>query len=186
MILRESGGQVAEARSGQSGLPISEAAFAEAVEPHLRRLVSTATSILRCEHHAWDAIQETLLALWQEPELPHNLPAWLLRTVTYRSLQLQRSCTRRRQREAVVACCRPECRCGEDPSSVLARREVRSLFDDACASLPAELREVLVLREVEQLDYKAIALRMDIPMGTVRSRLSRCRIALREFLAQSS
>jgi RNA polymerase sigma-70 factor (ECF subfamily) len=145
-------------------------------------MLATATAILRCEHHAWDAVQETLLALWQEPQLPPNLRAWLLRTVSYRSLQLQRCCNRRRRREAAVACCRAECNCREDPASVLNRRELRSLFEDACAYLPQDLREVFVLREVEQLDYQAIARRMHIPVGTVRSRLSRCRAVLREVL----
>jgi RNA polymerase sigma-70 factor (ECF subfamily) len=145
-------------------------------------MLSTATGILRCEHHAWDAVQETLLALWQEPRLPPNLRAWLLRTVSYRSLQLQRRCRRRLQREAAVACCRAECTCWEDPASVLNRREFKLLFEKACASLPQDLREVFVLREVDQMDYKAIARRMRIPVGTVRSRLSRCRAALRELL----
>ena len=47
--------------------------------------------------------------------------------------------------------------------------------------LPAEYREVLLLREVEDLAYKEIATVTDVPIGTVMSRLSRARLALRKL-----
>jgi RNA polymerase sigma-70 factor (ECF subfamily) len=166
-------------RALSSGLGLSAEEFASLIEPHLPALVSRARSVLHCEHHAWDAVQETLLALWRESALPPHLRPWLLRTVTYRSLQLRRCCARRRHREE--AACRPE-QGGEDPARILDRRELLALFETACARLPDDLREVIVLREVEQLDYQAIARRMRIPVGTVRSRLSRSRTALRGLL----
>ena len=48
------------------------------------------------------------------------------------------------------------------------------------ASLPAEHREVLILREIEELDYREIAAVAQIPIGTVMSRLARARAALKE------
>jgi RNA polymerase sigma-70 factor (ECF subfamily) len=48
------------------------------------------------------------------------------------------------------------------------------------AQLPAEYREVLILREIEDLSYKEIAVVTDVPAGTVMSRLSRARLALRK------
>ena len=48
------------------------------------------------------------------------------------------------------------------------------------AQLPAEYREVLILREIEELSYKEIADVTGVPAGTVMSRLSRARLALRK------
>src|SRR5438105_11971701 len=121
-----------------AGLPLSEQDFGHVVEPHVPAMLSAARSILGCEHHAWDAVQETLLSLWRQPELPANVRAWLLRAVHNRSLQLRRCCTRRRRRELRVACCRSECTCREDPAQVLGNRELGSLFAQACARLPEE------------------------------------------------
>jgi RNA polymerase sigma-70 factor (ECF subfamily) len=188
MIACEAGNLTAERTAGAAFLPgwsLSETDFARVIEPHLESLRSAALAILHCEHHAWDAVQETLLALWRESELPPNLRAWLLRTVTYRSLQLRRCCARRRQREAAAAVFRGECSCGEDPARILDRQELSTLFEAACARLPEDLREVLLLRVIEKLDYEAIARRMAIPVGTVRSRLNRSRSALRTILAQT-
>ena len=52
-------------------------------------------------------------------------------------------------------------------------------LNNLMAQLPAEYREVLVLREIEDLSYKEIAAVTAIPAGTVMSRLSRARLALR-------
>ena len=62
----------------------------------------------------------------------------------------------------------------------LVRRDV---LDRALAALPDTLREVLVLRDVEGLEYRAIAQILDIPVGTVMSRLFRARQRLRPMLA---
>jgi RNA polymerase sigma-70 factor, ECF subfamily len=164
-------------------LPLSEEEFAAAIEPHLRVMHAAASNILHCEHHAWDAVQETLLSLWCEQELPANMRAWLLRAVTYRSLQLRRSCKRRRERETKVACCRCECSCAGDPTRVLAEGELRRIFHDACGRLPKALREVFVMRAIDRLDYESIARRLQIPVGTVRSRLNRARQTLQEIFA---
>ncbi len=50
------------------------------------------------------------------------------------------------------------------------------------AQLPDRFREVFLLREVEQLDYEAIAETLRVPVGTVRSRLARSRAALQKRL----
>jgi RNA polymerase sigma-70 factor (ECF subfamily) len=53
---------------------------------------------------------------------------------------------------------------------------------DALAELPVAFREVLVLRELEELSYREIASVIDAPIGTVMSRLARARLQLREIL----
>jgi RNA polymerase sigma-70 factor (ECF subfamily) len=70
-----------------------------------------------------------------------------------------------------------------DPEATLAQRQDLAALDDALNALPVAWRECLILREVEALSYKKMAAIMDVPIGTVMSRLSRARQALqREVL----
>ena len=69
-----------------------------------------------------------------------------------------------------------------NPEASLLQRERAGLLRQALAELPAELREVLVLRELEQLSYTEIAGIAKIPMGTVMSRLNRARKRLQQVL----
>jgi RNA polymerase sigma-70 factor (ECF subfamily) len=69
-----------------------------------------------------------------------------------------------------------------DPEASLLQQERAGLLRQALTELPAELREVLILRELEQLSYTEIASIAKIPMGTVMSRLNRGRKRLQEVL----
>jgi RNA polymerase sigma factor (sigma-70 family) len=69
-----------------------------------------------------------------------------------------------------------------DPETSLLQQERAGWLRQALAKLPSELREVLVLRELEELSYKEIASIANIPMGTVMSRLSRGRERLQRVL----
>ena len=62
-----------------------------------------------------------------------------------------------------------------NPETILLKGEARRLLNEALESLPLEFREVLVLRELEDLSYKEIANVTGIPIGTVMSRLARGR-----------
>ena len=64
------------------------------------------------------------------------------------------------------------------PEAMLAQRQDLAALDDALDALPVAWRECLILREVEALSYKDMARIMDVPIGTVMSRLSRARQAL--------
>ena len=71
-----------------------------------------------------------------------------------------------------------------NPEAILARDDDRGLVNRALEMLPVEFREVLVLRELEELSYKEISNVAGIPMGTVMSRLARARRLLGECLNQ--
>jgi RNA polymerase sigma factor (sigma-70 family) len=69
-----------------------------------------------------------------------------------------------------------------DPEKLVLRAEDQELVRRTVEHLPLELREVLVLRELEGLSYKEIAVIAGIPMGTVMSRLARARERLHQRL----
>lgn len=72
--------------------------------------------------------------------------------------------------------------CDADPEQLALCADERSRVDAAIALLPLEFREVVVLRELEDLSYKEIAAVLAIPMGTVMSRLARGRRLLAQAL----
>src|SRR6202043_1062906 len=72
-----------------------------------------------------------------------------------------------------------------DPEAQLIQRQTVEQVRRALETLPADFREVLVLRELEGLSYKEIAVVVGIPLGTVMSRLARARERLAGVLATS-
>jgi RNA polymerase sigma-70 factor (ECF subfamily) len=68
----------------------------------------------------------------------------------------------------------------ETPESILLQRSDWQMLQTALENLPVAYREVLLLCEVEEMSYQEIAATLAIPMGTVMSRLSRARAALRD------
>ena len=75
----------------------------------------------------------------------------------------------------------PDPASGEEPvDAALARRQV---IDRALAALPEELRVAVTLRDLQGLEYKEIAAALDVPIGTVESRIFRARQKLKPLLA---
>jgi len=72
------------------------------------------------------------------------------------------------------------------PESILIEQANREIVQQALADLPVPFREILLLCEVEEMSYQEISETLAIPMGTVMSRLSRARKALRNLLAKNA
>jgi len=70
----------------------------------------------------------------------------------------------------------------DDPETSLVRRETQEQLGRAVDALPLPFREVIVMREIQQLSYKEIAAVTGVPVGTVMSRLSRARGRLQRVL----
>lgn len=72
----------------------------------------------------------------------------------------------------------------ESPENAMLQRDLADEVNRAVAALPSEFREVIVLRELQDLSYKEIAAVIDVPIGTVMSRLSRARRLLMDALPE--
>ena len=71
---------------------------------------------------------------------------------------------------------------GETPEALLASKQIAAAVNSAVQALSEELRQAIVLREIEGLSYEEIAELMNCPIGTVRSRIFRAREAIAERL----
>jgi RNA polymerase sigma-70 factor (ECF subfamily) len=143
-------------------------------------MLRAAGRVLGCGHLAADAVQDTLVLLWQT-EVPHGeLRGWLMRAVVHRSLHLRRTLLRRTRHEVAAGCCAVAC---DNPLHHAYAQELGEHVQAALARLPATQRRAFVLRELDGLDYEDIARALAVPVGTVRSRLHRARAALQDRLS---
>lgn len=156
----------------------------DAARAHVPRLLAVARKILGSDDLAWDAVQESLILLWHETHAPADLVGWLVRTVVHRSLHHARSQRRRRRHEERGALDPFSPRGSEDPQRSAELIELAELIERSLERLPERFAAVLRLRELEGLEYDEIASRIDVPVGTVRSRLHRGRALLKAQLAE--
>jgi len=158
--------------------------------PHLRAAYDLARWLARDEHEAEDLVQEAFLRAIKyfesAPEVA-NPRAWLLKIVRNAFY------TARAQRKPPAAPFDELVHAGKQaggdasgPEAAALRSADRELVHAALAELPVEFRETIVLRELEGLAYREIALVLEIPIGTVMSRLARARKALAENIAKRS
>ena len=159
--------------------------FTEATRPLLKHLTVIARRILADEDLARDAVQEAMVSLWLEREMPRNVRAWLTRTVVHRSLHLARCRSRRRRHEDQARFDHAEESDRDNPARSLEGQELRRILEEALDQIGPDHRQVLVLSAVERMDYRSIATTLQVPVGTVRSRLSRSRRAFRDALIRT-
>ena len=161
--------------------------FAASVLPHLDAAYNLARWLVRDGHDAEDVVQDAMLrALRHFDGLRGVDPRpWLLAIVRNAAWAWLRA---RRPGElvelnddeldAALSLGGPDL----NPESLAIRRTERREMDAAITALPIAFRETLILRELEELSYREIAQVLDVPMGTVMSRLSRARTLLAQAL----
>jgi RNA polymerase sigma-70 factor (ECF subfamily) len=159
--------------------------FEVLVLPHLDAAYRFARWLSRSPGDADDVVQEAVLRAFRgfDALRGSDVKAWLLTIV--RNCHL--TALQQQQRRAFVPL--PEEHDAEDghaliattpdPESASMRRDERRTLDRLMSALPEEHREVLVLRELEELDYREIAAVTNVPIGTVMSRRARARAALK-------
>jgi RNA polymerase sigma-70 factor (ECF subfamily) len=141
---------------------------------HLDRLYGYALSITGDSHEAEDLVQDVLESLLRRPRrirAGDNENAYLYTMLRNRHFDRLRAKARRPQVEFEQAGVEPEARSGESPAE---RAEQRAVLD-AVAELPLDYRETLVAVDVAGLSYREAATMLDVPLGTVMSRLHRAR-----------
>jgi RNA polymerase sigma-70 factor, ECF subfamily len=140
---------------------------------------------------AEDVVQDALLAAWRSLASfeGSSFRAWIFRIATNRALDRLRS--RRRHPELPLdppaeesderSWAEPAAP-GPELADIAADREALGVVEEALATLPAEQRAVLLLRDIEGFAYEEIAMITAVEIGTVKSRIHRGRLAVRNAL----
>jgi RNA polymerase sigma factor (sigma-70 family) len=154
------------------------------VMPHLDAAYRFARWLARSSDDADDVVQEAILRAYRgfDALRGSDVKAWLLTIV--------RNChsTALKQRRVLVPL--PEEHHAQDgcaliattsdPESASILRDEQRALESLVAGLPDDYREVLILREIEDMSYREIAAVTNVPLGTVMSRLARARMALKK------
>ncbi|HTX90303.1 MAG TPA: sigma-70 family RNA polymerase sigma factor [Anaerolineales bacterium] len=167
-------------------------AFNRLVLAYQDQVYNTALRILNDEDLAADAAQEAFLSAFRALNSYRggSFRAWLLRTVTnacYDEL--------RRKRRRPTTPLEPETEDGEEvesprwladpnlsPEQRLDQEELEHAIQHCLENLPTEFRAVVVLADIQGLDYSEVSIAVKKPLGTIKSRLARARLRLRECL----
>ncbi len=167
--------------------------FEAVILPHLDAAYSLARWLARNDHDAEDVVQMAFVRAFRffDNFRGGNARAWLLTIVrrTYYTWlrehrhqdddvgfdEAQHSSGDATENDAPFEA-------GSHPASIVAGRDVRRVVNLALERLPRAYREVVVLKDIENLSYKEIAEVVEIPIGTVMSRLARGRKLLAEDL----
>ena len=167
--------------------------FYELVRPYERRVYAAALAILRNETDAEDTAQEAMLkalANIGQFRAESRFSTWLIQ-ITVNEALMRRRRDRTRMTEAIddhrddegEYTPRDFADWREIPSEALERKEVRQKLAEALASLDRKYREVFVLRDMEQLNIQETAEALGISVASVKTRLLRARLMLRDLLA---
>ncbi len=167
--------------------------FHELVHPHERRVYRVTLAILRNEQEAEDAAQETMLKALKNLHsfrAESKFSTWLIsiavnearvrlrhgRVLRFESVDLAAE----GERGSITAPTITDRR--EIPLQALERKELRQMLLQAMARLPAIYREVLRLRDVEELSIAETAIMLGVSKGLVKTRLLRARLRMQKIL----
>ncbi|MGA9471516.1 MAG: sigma-70 family RNA polymerase sigma factor [Terriglobales bacterium] len=167
--------------------------FYELVRPYEGRVYSAAFSILRNEHDAEDVSQEAVLKAFRhlrQFRAESRFSTWLIQiTVNEARMRIRKQLAHMtepitdHEDEEGNYTPRDFADWREIPSETLERKEVRQLLAEALASLGEKYREVFVLRDMQHLSIEETAQTLGITTGSVKTRLLRARLMLRDLLA---
>lgn len=172
-----------------------DGAWSELVDRYGRKVYAIAWHFTYDRAEAEELTQDCFLKLWENLDRYEPTEASLLAWIAALSRNLCIDHYRKRRREKgfrfltddAVSALLPS---GDDPQADAVRRERVRFLLEALADLPDELAEVVILRDLDGLDYREIGDFLRLPDGTVKSRLNRARIelakAIRRRLGQNA
>lgn len=161
-------------------------AFGELVRHHYPPIVNVAYRICGEMNLAEDMAQETFLRAWMNLNSFHptgSLKNWLYRIAVNVTLDALRRKSDMPMDDEVVQMIQDPM---PNPETSLIQKERAENLQEMLRALPLATRNVLVLREFGELTYQEIASVLDIPIGTVMSRLNYARTRLRDLLKEPS
>ncbi len=164
-------------------------AFEDLARREERALYRHAARIVGPGPDAEDVVQDAFLSAWKSIRSFEgtSFRAWLFRIVTNRALDRIRSRRRRAELplepavDEAVAWAEPAAP-GPDPAQIASGKEALAIVEQALKDVPEEQRAALLLRDVEGFAYEEIALMTNAEIGTVKSRIHRARVAVRNTL----
>jgi len=167
--------------------------FYELIKPYQRRVYTAAFSVLRNEAEAEDAAQEAFLKALthiRQFRAEARFSTWLLQIAVNEALMRRRRAhpelmepIGEKQDEEGNYTPRDFADWREIPSQTLERKEIRQKLAEAIASLAEKYRQVFVLRDVEHMSIRETAEALRISQASVKTRLLRARLMLRDLLA---
>ncbi|HYK66125.1 MAG TPA: sigma-70 family RNA polymerase sigma factor [Patescibacteria group bacterium] len=166
--------------------------FEDEALPHLDALYTMALRLVRNADDAGDLLQETVLRAYRffhQFESGTNCRAWML-TILFNNF---RNGYRKSSREQPASSADEFERkveaeslrldpAGANPESLVSGQMMEGEVEAALTALPEEFREAILLVDVEELSYQEVSGVLNIPIGTVKSRVSRGRAMLRDAL----
>ena len=165
-----------------------EAACAELMTEHQRMVVQLAINLLGDRDEALDLSQEVFLRVFRTIQRfrgQSSLRTWIYRIAVNQARNRHRFWRRRHRADQVsldahVAAHGDVLSAAEaGPDRVLAQKELATKLHNALEHLPFDQRTAIILREIDGLSYEEIAYSLGVAIGTVKSRLTRARQALR-------
>ena len=165
-----------------------DTAFDQLVLRYQDMVFSLAFRLLGGYDEAVDLSQEVFLQVYRKLSSfrrDSSLRTWIYRIVINRAKNKQRWWKRRITEMTALPIEVAETRARSKelpPDEALARKEQGLILHNAIDRLPFDQRTILLLKEIEGLSYEEISSTLDLPLGTVKSRLARARASLREGL----
>jgi RNA polymerase sigma-70 factor, ECF subfamily len=135
---------------------------------------------------ATDTAQEVFLSAYksiQQFRGDATFSTWLYRIAFNHASTRRKSLNSKLQRQVALEDDAVLVDCGDNPESSAERKEIQQRVQQALNSLDGDDAQIILLRDLQDVSYEDIARSLDVPIGTVKSRLHRARQALRTSLA---